>query len=190
MRNILKITTRESPGFTLVELLVVLAIMAIIGTGIGATVNQVIDMNSAAVNHMQAIKQVENAIYYLNRDVPMAQTITTNSIPGELLTMTYREWGKEPTPTICPLHTITYSIVTPLDGSPKYLERRETIDPGQMTAKNTIVANFIDDASGQTNCSYDSNLKQLLITLTSTVDGYKPATETRILKIRLRPVQQ
>jgi prepilin-type N-terminal cleavage/methylation domain-containing protein len=172
-----KIPVKEA-GFTLVELLVVLAITAIVGIGIATSIDQVIGIHSSTVNHMQAIKQVENAQLYLNRDCSMAQTIDTTSGPG-LFTITYRDWENGW------LYTIIYSIITPINGDPKYLERSEQINSNTPTL--LTIANNIDDT--QTNCSYDSALKQFAINLTATVEGYKPATETRLLKIRLRSIQ-
>jgi prepilin-type N-terminal cleavage/methylation domain-containing protein len=181
MRYLLKLKLRKQAGFTLIEVLIALAITAILGTGIATSVNQIININSSSVNRMQAIKQVENAQLYINYDAQMAQTIQTASGSGFPFTISFCDWDGL-------THNITYSIITPVDGSPKYLQRSETIGAGQPNIKT--VANFIDDATEKTNCSYSSSLKQLIVTITAKVGGYKSAAETRVLKIKLRPIQQ
>jgi prepilin-type N-terminal cleavage/methylation domain-containing protein len=176
-----KQTFQKQGGFTLVELLVALAITAIIGTGIAMSINQLIVINSSSVNRMQAVKQVENALLYINYDAQMAQTITTASGSGFPFTITYREWNNTN-------HRITYSIVTPSGGAPKYLQRSETIASGSPNIRT--LANYVDNTAALTNCSYSNSSKQLTVTLTANVGGFQPASETRTLNVRLRPVQQ
>lgn len=59
---------RGQGGFTLVELIVALAITAIIGSVISGAIFQIFNVSAANSNHMKAVKQVENALYYIDRD--------------------------------------------------------------------------------------------------------------------------
>jgi prepilin-type N-terminal cleavage/methylation domain-containing protein len=167
-----KLKLKKQTGFTLVEVLVVLAITSIIGTGIATSIMQITNINSSSNNRMVAIKQVENALHYINRDAQMAQTIQTGG--SSFLAITYCDWDNT-------VHTITYT----LNGSPTQLQRSETTGTGQPTV--TTVANYVD--SSNTSCSFDSSLNELTVILTSNVGGYKPASETRTLKVRLRSIQ-
>jgi prepilin-type N-terminal cleavage/methylation domain-containing protein len=179
LRNV-KSTHNKKTGFTLVELLVVLAVTTIIGTGIAVSASQVININGSNKNRMDAIKQVENALLYINRDVQMAQTPPTISSPN-FLGITYRDWDNTD-------HAITYSIDTS-DARNHILERSESITPaGHTTTTSSItVANYVDDVNS--SCSYSSSLSELTVVLTAQAGGYKSASETRTLKVRLRPIQ-
>ncbi len=172
----------KQSGFTLIELLVALAITGMIVTGLATSILQIIKINSSSVNRMEAIKQVENALLYINRDAQMAQSVQTSSGSGFPLVITYHEWdsGSE--------HTITYSVVTPLNGEPKYLQRSETVGVNQ--ANTRVIANYVDDSSELTKCTYDNNLKELTVQLTANTSGFQPAPETRVLTVKLRPIQQ
>ena len=84
---------RKRKGLTLIEILTALGITAIIAPGIAISINQTIAVNSASVNRMEAIKQVENALLYINYDAQMAQTIQTSAGAGFPFTITYKEWN-------------------------------------------------------------------------------------------------
>ena len=62
---------RNQKGFTLVEVLIAIAITAAIGAGLAMAVFEVIQVNAMSNNRMEAIKQVENAFHYIIRDAQM-----------------------------------------------------------------------------------------------------------------------
>jgi prepilin-type N-terminal cleavage/methylation domain-containing protein len=178
MQHISKSINKKQTGFTLIELLVALAILAIIAPIIANSMFQMTSISASSKNRMEAIKQVENALLYINQDAQMAQILQTGSGSRFPLTITYRDWSGT-------RYSVNYSIITPSNGNPKYLQRSQTIGTGQPTIRT--VANYVDDTN--TSCSYDDNLKELTVTLTSKAGGYKPASETRTLKVSPRPIQ-
>jgi prepilin-type N-terminal cleavage/methylation domain-containing protein len=74
MKTILKGNQRKN-GFTLVETLIAVAIIGIISTIIVSAVIQIIRISVDNKHHLEAVKQVENALYYLNRDAQMATLV-------------------------------------------------------------------------------------------------------------------
>lgn len=74
MKTILNGNQRRN-GFTLVETLIALAIVGIIGSVIVVAIIQIMKTTVDNRNHLEAVKQVENALYYLNRDAQMATAV-------------------------------------------------------------------------------------------------------------------
>jgi len=69
-------------GFTLIEFIVVVALAGILGAGITTFAVQTIKETQRSSDSMQAIQQVENAGYWVSRDVQMAETVTPGQTPG------------------------------------------------------------------------------------------------------------
>jgi prepilin-type N-terminal cleavage/methylation domain-containing protein len=159
-------------GFTLIELLIALAITGLLTTVAASAISQIIMVNAFGNSHLNAIKQVENALHYINRDAQSAQNIICDNNTNFPLTMVYTDWNNIH-------HTITYSLT----GNPTSLERTE--QNGQQTAN--IVAININSSPGLTNCTYLNGI--LTINLTATVTGFKSATESRMLKVAVRAAQ-
>ena len=61
-------------GFVLIEMLMAIAIGALILVGIVDITVQTIVVNASDENQMRAIKQVENAIHWIERDSQMSST--------------------------------------------------------------------------------------------------------------------
>jgi len=137
------------------------------------SVAQVFSVSIASKNRMEAVKQVENALHYIDRDAQMAYNVvpTSNDFP---LVLTWNEWNVADNDLTGSQHQVTYSIVS------DKLQRIETIS-GNLVANN-IIANDISDAS---NCSYANSV--LTVNLTASIGGFKPVNETRSLAVKSRP---
>jgi len=68
---------KKQRGYTLIEVTVALAITALLGIGILVAMTQLRGVNDLNNSNMTAVKQVENAVHYINRDVQMARTVET-----------------------------------------------------------------------------------------------------------------
>jgi prepilin-type N-terminal cleavage/methylation domain-containing protein len=147
-------------GFTLIEILISVAIMAVITTVIAVALANVMSVTWGSSKRMDVIKQVENALYYINRDGQAANNIST-STSGYWLVFN-RSDGT----------SISYRITT--SGDQTYLERTQ----GSTT---TTIAKYIDSNSGHTFCSYAANVLSVQITVSE--GGFRSATETRTLKV-------
>lgn len=168
----LKSLVREQRGFTLIELLIVVSITALVSGSIASVFYQVITGNAQSSNHITAVRQVQNAGYWITRDGQQAQVIDDSpSGANEFLVLTWNDW------TAGTSNQVTYTIV----GN----ELRRSISINGDAAIETIVARFIDADPANTNVIYSGNI--LTLKITATVGGFRGASETREYQIVPRP---
>jgi len=90
---------RNERGFTLIELLVVTAIVALIATGASMSIFQVVKGSERSNNHMIAVRQVQNAGYWISHDAQMTQDINTDddisTAETEVLTLSWVGWERQ-----------------------------------------------------------------------------------------------
>jgi prepilin-type N-terminal cleavage/methylation domain-containing protein len=149
-------------GFTLVEILIGIAITALIGIVVAGSLSQTVSFSWASNKRMEAVKQAENATYRINRDAQVAAAISTG-ISGDWLSLDITGGG-----------SIAYRLIQPLDGGPFYLQR------SQGTTVESV-AKYINTDPDKTYCSYTGSVLNARITVT--VGGFGSATETRKLTI-------
>jgi prepilin-type N-terminal cleavage/methylation domain-containing protein len=177
MKTLLRIRAfgRSQKGLTLVELIVAIAISALIGTVVVTGVFQIIKINAKSTNRQIAISQVQNAVNSISRDAEQAQQISPASFSlstGGSLTMQWTTW------VTTDHYLITYSL------SGTNLQRSVTINSG--TPSTTVVANSINAATGTWNAS----TKVLNFTaLTAAVGTTNTVTENRTFQINPRSAQ-
>jgi len=85
----LKLTEK---GFTLVEILVSLAILIAIGTVMSAAVIMIMKTSSENTEWNVNLRQVQNAGHWVSKDALMAQEVDTNK-PGVFLSLSWSDWG-------------------------------------------------------------------------------------------------
>jgi prepilin-type N-terminal cleavage/methylation domain-containing protein len=186
-------------GFTLIELLVVVAITGILGTVLASAVSQIILINAFTTNHLEAIKQVENALHYVNRDAQAAQNVSVyekglngqyslktgdpvsyvlaagdNSTIRDNLTLTWTDWQNN-------TNKIEYWITD------QVLFQKLTVNAGTVNQSVTqkAVAQHITGASGD----WEKTIKTLTLNITSGLPGFESSSETRTLKVIPRSAQ-
>jgi prepilin-type N-terminal cleavage/methylation domain-containing protein len=176
-------------GFTLLEILIAMAVTAIIGLAIGRVVIQVMSVNAGSNTREIAIKQVENAVHIISRDALQTQIFSpVNSLnnpkpvdavskeivfdlaAGDRLILTWTSWDSKQT-------AITYDLLN------KKLRKSVSINGGQPVV--TEIANSISVASGD----WHTDGKFLDFNVTANVTGYKTSTETRTFQIAPAPAQ-
>lgn len=123
----LGLINKDQRGFTLIELLIAIAITGLVTGGITGAIFQVFAVNARTSNHMTAVRQVQNAGYWVSHDVQMAQSVVITGVSG--LCLTWTDWDGT-------INEVTYTIVD------SELKRSHSINGEAPT--ETIVAQFID----------------------------------------------
>jgi len=154
---------RSESGFTFIEFLVVMAIVAIIAGAAGATTLQLFASTERSNDHMTAVRQVQNAGYWISRDALMAESTDNVTTPPDFLILRWTEWDKDKKkPSI--YHSVTYSFQDLSDEIGK-LKRQHLIhdaDGDEIGNKTTLVAEYIyynpDDPDNTTKANYENSV--------------------------------
>ena len=163
---------RGQQGFTLIEMLVAIALTSIIGTAAIMAIHQVLIGTVLSNDQNTVINQVRNAGYWIEHDALVAQSVNASGESEFSLTLTWTDWDDD-----------THQVVYGLEDSPgevKRLQRQETINDAQVTT--TMVGRYID--ADNTSCHWDGEV--LTVNITAIV-GDK--TGTRIFQVKPRPDQ-
>lgn len=180
MQSLFDTIKARKRGFTLVEVIVAIAILAVIMAPLGMTVAQIYRTNQLGQNRTLAIRQVQNVGQYISRDALQAtDAITLGGINGFTLTFTedLARYG------IGSLRVVSYSI----DGSGN-LTRSETI--GGVTTSFVIASDIVFDPLIVDNTA-PTYFRQVgaVFELKVTADvgaGSTAGTETRFYKVEPR----
>jgi prepilin-type N-terminal cleavage/methylation domain-containing protein len=161
---------RNQRGFTLIEMLMVIAISGIITAGLALSVIQIFNGNAQSSSKMLAVRQVQNAGYFISQDTLMAQAVTPDlGVTGFPLTLTWTDWNSNA------IHEVVYTLL-----AGRKLQRETFTDSSLDTV--TFVAEYID-----ATCQFTDG--KLILTVTASIGGYRPATETRTYEITPRPFE-
>jgi prepilin-type N-terminal cleavage/methylation domain-containing protein len=174
----MRLLHKNQKGFTLIEVLITVAIMAGIGVVTTAAIGELVQSNRTS-NHMVAVRQVQQAGYRVNRDVVQAQDITNSTAPGGFpLTINWIDWGSGEA------HEVVYDL-TDCSGGVCQLERQETVDDVDMPPTTVGQYIYFDSGSpGSTECSWNETERVLTLKVTAKV-GLQ--TESRTYEIKARP---
>jgi prepilin-type N-terminal cleavage/methylation domain-containing protein len=169
---IFKLFHRRQAGFTIIEIMVALAITSIIGLGASAATGQLLNQTSRDENITTASRNVTNAIYWISHDALMAQRIDgAGGFPAtDDLTLTWTDWDNN-------TFTASYSIA---DG---VLTR--SLDDGVNIA-STFIAQNISANEDLTSCSSVNGTVTLTVT-SSVGEGARIINITKTKIIASRP---
>ena len=182
---------KTQSGFTLMELLVAVAITGIISLGLVMTIYQIIAGNLRSSGEMAVIREAQNAGYWMSHDTQMAQDVSVDDDPGtadtELVTLTWFEYNWDSTTN--DRRGYGHRVIYVLDGEELrrdyYTDPYEEggAEPGTEFAfqNSTFVAKHLESLA----CVYLSG--QLEITVTASVGGWQPQSATRKYKVMPRP---
>lgn len=158
---------RKQSGFGLIEIVIALALVGILGAGVTTFTVQTITETNRSHFHMQAIQQLENAGYWVGRDVQMAQTVTPGPNAGFPLQVNWVDENQN-----------TFQVTFSINGTQL---RRSLVENGG-TPRSMILVQPINPSPTLTNCNYANGL--LTFNATSTVKNW---SLSRTFQIKKRP---
>jgi prepilin-type N-terminal cleavage/methylation domain-containing protein len=178
----MRLLHKNQKGFTLIEVLITVAIVAGIGVVTTAAIGQLVQSNRTS-NHMAAVRQVQQAGYWVNRDGVQAENINTSNVTGNGGFPLTLSWNWTDLVEGGELHTVVYDLTNP-SGELYQLERNATAGTNSTT---TIVGQYIyfdAESPSSTECSWNATEWVLTLNITAKV-GLQ--TESRTYEIKPRP---
>jgi len=165
-------------GFTLIEIVMVIAIIALIVSAAMMATFQVVRGTERSNDHMTAVNQVQNAGYWISRDTQMAKIVAAADLtPPDFLILSWDERDEEES-------VDQYKVIYMLEAMPgselKKLQRHLSINEGPDTA--TFVAQYIEP--DKTSCNFTDN--KLTLTVTAAGGSGSPKSETRVYEVTPR----
>ena len=185
----------RQPGFTLIELTIVLALVGLVGSAIVMSIYQVYGINSSTMARVTAQNQVAFATKWISADVQQAQIIiTSNSNPlgdsgREDLILKWEDWENTGYKW-----EVRYRV-----NSSNELERQEIKNNKNGTTESdrtTVIAHYISSDIYETCCAYKGSPTDIAALLnvtgdnssftfkiTSNVTGQRSSSATSIVRI-------
>ena len=171
---------KNQRGFTLIEMLIAIAVTGLIVGGIAMAIFQTLTVSARNSSHMTMVRQVQNAGYWISHDVQMAQEVQVDGgATGFPLVLTWTEGdsGDE--------YLVVYTLLV-VDNE---LQREFVIRDAngvEIGSGATIVARFIDTDPTKTKCELSGDV--VSVTITSTTSGFQgEVSETRVYETTPRP---
>jgi prepilin-type N-terminal cleavage/methylation domain-containing protein len=162
-----KTRTRKS-GFTLIELIITVAIVGLLATAISVSIFQIFKVNASSGSRMVAIKQVETAINRIRVDVQMAQVVeNTDTDPNVFLKLRWKEWDNT-------VNEVKYSVDPASHQMSRLLSQGSPLNP----VSTIVIATNIQSASASVS---GENWK---IDIAAAVSD---STEIRTIEVKPRP---
>jgi prepilin-type N-terminal cleavage/methylation domain-containing protein len=172
---------QRASGFTIIEVIISIAIVGIISVAVASTIGMLYRVNASSLNRANAIRQVQNAGMWVTQDIQSAQTITIGGT--HVLEALWTDWDGTKYKV-----DYDYGSVVTTDLARKYYVKLTT-DAGFSATPTSqiIVAHFIDHAN--TNFIQSGSVYNLTITakITGLSANGQAVSETRTYEILPRP---
>jgi len=180
---------KDQNGFTLLELLLAIAIAGIIGTGIVASIFQTYTGNAISTAHMTAVKEVETAVHWITPDAEMAQEEFVDPLDDSIAIIGVDEddnisdsdglrlaWSN---PWARTRDEVIYVIQE--DGKLTRTYTHTDKDGNQNTTVSVVAKNI---NSADSSSEFSDGV--LIFTITASTGSLRPASETRTFQVNLR----
>jgi len=172
---------RSEKGYTLIELVVAVAIIVLVSGAAFITIFQVLKGTEKNNSHMDAVRQVQNAGYWISRDAGMAQSIETDNLtPPDFIVFSWTEWDSDDDEIY---HSATYSIEDMINGTGT-LKRSHWSTAGAN--EQTFIAQHIYYTPSDPDNTSKANYQPPVLTL-KLASLVNEAREMREYRIKRRP---
>lgn len=166
----------KEKGFTLLELLVAVALTGVVSMVVATTVLQMFSESERSTERLSASLQVANAGFWLERDTASAQSITVPT-SGTFVIMQWTSWNGEQT-------NVAYSLVDSSNGLKK-LVRNYSVEGS--TSVSAFIADSIVAASTSAVLETSGTATQTVLrTIIEAQVGNQNAARTYQFKPRAR----
>lgn len=173
---------KHQRGFTLVEMAVGLGIVSLISVAAAGTVYQVLNGSQRSNDHMAAVRQVQNAGYWISRDARVAQSAATENLTfPNFLVLTWAEQDFAGGGLVH--HSVTYFFDN-TDGPLGELKRAHWSSAG-VNEENLVATGIYYDPSDTENTSRATYAAPVLTANLTAASG--AATEKRQYRAQHRP---
>jgi prepilin-type N-terminal cleavage/methylation domain-containing protein len=168
---------KTQKGYTLIELLIAISIMAVASICAGMAIYQVFGGTEKNSDRMTVVHQVQNAGYWISHDVQMAVSVNTTddlTFP-EFLLLGWTEWDDDGNPVY---HQAEYTLEEGVNNIYS-LKRSHSFIGGET--EETIVAQHIYYQSGteySSTSTYENPV--LVLNITSIFDDLRETREYRV----------
>ncbi|MBI4334824.1 MAG: prepilin-type N-terminal cleavage/methylation domain-containing protein [Chloroflexi bacterium] len=182
-RRIHRFPWKSERGFTIIELQVAIALVALMAVAATISTIQVIKYSPVAKDRMTVVRQVQNAGYWISRDVEMAEVVTISGLTyPDFLMLSWMVYGYDGAPSV--YHTVVYTLTDSSGGVGK-LKRLYTNSAG--ASEETLIAENIYYEPADTD-NTSRVVRDAVPELSVKLTGYLPdQSETREFKIAHRP---
>ena len=165
-------------GIATIEMIVAIAIIALIGSAAATTTFQVTSGTERSNNHMAAVCQVQNAGYWISYDTQMAEGVVVDNLePPNFIILTWTESDYAGDDSV--YHSVTY-FLEDLSGGIGKLVRNHWSSAG--VNEQSLVAEYIyydsDDIDNTSKASYQNPV--LTIQLTALLGDARVTKEYRV----------
>jgi prepilin-type N-terminal cleavage/methylation domain-containing protein len=140
---------KNQNGFTLVELIIVVALIGIIAAASTTSIHQVLTGTTLSNDLNTAVNQTGNASHWISLDALTAQTVEDNPTDPKIIEFAWEDLEGTP-------HVAYYTLQ---DGK---LERN-------YDGQQVFIAQYIDPDPLKTNCTWDDDERVLTVTITAQV---------------------
>ncbi|MFC2025267.1 type II secretion system protein J [Chloroflexota bacterium] len=167
-------------GYTLVELLIAITIMALASTGASAAIFQIFNTIERNNNRITVVFQVQYAGSWISDDAQMAHTVTAaNLTPPYFLHLGWTQWDDSGEPTD---HSIRYFFEDLSDGIGK-LKRNHFSTSG--INEETLIAEYMYYDPGSVNNTSSASYLDSVLTVRLAAH-FEETVETREYRIKHR----
>ena len=177
IRDKLRLINKNQLGFTLLELMLVVALTGVISGSVTMTFMQVLNGGTRASNRAIVISQVQSAGYWVSHDTQLAQSVEVGAEEdmGFPLVLSWTSWDNSS-------HEVTYDLEETAGGL--YQLTQSHVTDGGAPVDN-IVAKHIESAEVSPR-PYTGGVLTFKVTVTVGA-GSPQESETREYKVVPRP---